>query len=243
VTFWPRYRAGWRDELCLLAPSLAVLALVSSQTGFAGHSRYALPCLPFWFIWMSKLARAPALGDRALAAVAAVLLAWTTWAGAAYYPHGLSYFNELVGGPLGGRHQLAQSDLDWGQDLLYLRDWLGRHPEAKPLRLAYYGSIDPRYAGIEFTPPPGRPHTKSSRASSELPVAGSYAISVTRLQGVGRSQSVPDGKGGSVPTDSTDFTWLGQFTPVAIAGYSIYIYHLSEADARRGLDAPRRRSR
>ena len=36
---------------------------------------------------------------------------------ASVHPYELTYFNALAGGPLGGRHILSDSNLDWGQGL------------------------------------------------------------------------------------------------------------------------------
>lgn len=36
------------------------------------------------------------------------------------YPHQLAYFNELAGGPKSGYKHLLHSNLEWGQDLLFL---------------------------------------------------------------------------------------------------------------------------
>jgi hypothetical protein len=45
------------DDLFLLAPAVAMLALVSSQTGFSNHVRYTIPALPYLFIWCGKCVR------------------------------------------------------------------------------------------------------------------------------------------------------------------------------------------
>ncbi len=148
------YGAAWHDELTLLAPAALVLTLVSAETGFNHHSRYVLPIFPFVFVWMSKAARAFERKNRAASVVAGAAVAWAVASSLWFYPHSLSYFNELAGGPAGGHNHLVDSNIDWGQDLLFLRDWLKEHPEARPLRLAYFGTSDPRLAGIDFTLPP-----------------------------------------------------------------------------------------
>jgi hypothetical protein len=40
------------------------------------------------------------------------------------YPHELSYFNEISGGPSNGYKHLLGSNVDWGQDLLLIRTWM-----------------------------------------------------------------------------------------------------------------------
>ncbi|HZL35677.1 MAG TPA: glycosyltransferase family 39 protein [Tepidisphaeraceae bacterium] len=216
------YRAPLRDELVLLAPAAVVLALVSSQTGFNHHVRYVLPIFPFVFIWISKLARSIELGHMRLAAVGGGALAWSIGSSLWIYPHSLSYFNESVGGPKGGHYHLTNSNSDWGQDLLYLRRWLDKHPEAAPLHLGYdLPLIDPKYAGIQSLPLPVGP--QSTRAAefgpNDLgPLPGWYAVSVNKLHNRER-----------------DYDYFLDFRPVGYAGYSMYIYHITpeQADAAR----------
>jgi len=203
-----RYAAPWRDELVLLAPIAVVLTLVSSQTGFNHHMRYVLPIFPFAFIWMSKVARAVELGHRKIAAVAAVALVWSVGSSLWVYPHSLSYFNELVGGPTHGHAHLGgvdvDSNIDWGQDLLYLKRWLDQHPEARPLHLAFNGVYDAGVAGIEYTLPPTEPQP------------GWHALSVNKIR-----------------SRSRQYEYFLRFEPVAMAGYSIYIYHVQRGEANR----------
>ncbi len=226
---------GWRDELVLLLPGATVLGFVSSQTGFNHHLRYVLPALPFLFIWAG---RATAYRGRFLWCWA-VAIGMGTGAAAvsslAVYPHSMSYFNEAAGGPLRGPEHLVDSNVDWGQDLLYLRDWLKDHPEARPLGLAYFGFIDPRAAGIEFTLPPRGPVAPADlmppRCEQFGPRPGWFAVSVSLLRGM--HYPVADGAGRD---EYVDGPWYGYFLrsrPVARAGYSIWIYHLDEVECDR----------
>ncbi|MDO5577054.1 MAG: glycosyltransferase family 39 protein, partial [Fibrobacter sp.] len=56
--FLKGYNVSWRDETLILLPGIVLLAFVSSQPGFSVHSRYAIPAIPFFFIWTSKVGRA-----------------------------------------------------------------------------------------------------------------------------------------------------------------------------------------
>jgi hypothetical protein len=152
------YRATWRDEIVLLAPAIVVLALVSSQTGINHHVRYALPCLPFFFISISRMARSIDLKQVKISVLVSGLLLWSIASSLYYYPHDLSYFNELVGGPGRGHYHLANSNVDWGQNLLYLKEWYDTHPKARPLHVAYdMDVIDPKSVGIRWLPVPAGP--------------------------------------------------------------------------------------
>jgi hypothetical protein len=105
-------------------------------------------------------------------------------------------------------------DSDWGQDLTYLKKWLDAHPEARPFHLAYYGLVDPRLAGIEFSLPP-----------TDGPYPGWHAVSVQLL----REQrfDVPDGHGGKARVGADYYDYFWDLEPVATAGYGIYIYHVT----------------
>ena len=233
------YSASWRDEMVVLAPFLVILVFASSQTGFSVHSRYVIPALPFLFVWTSKVARVieirPFTQRRlALTAIVVLSLAWSVGSSLAVYPHSLSYFNELVGGPRRGGEHLLDSNIDWGQDLFYLKDWLDEHPGAKLHGLAVWGSYPATLVGIPETPyPPIAPAaTREGGASSfaartlrQMPSEGAdqfgpklgwYAISVNYLYGRDRQ-----------------YRYFLGFQPVAMAGYSIYIYHITIDEANR----------
>ncbi len=227
------YGAAWRDELTILAPAVVVLALVSSQTGFNHHSRYVLPIFPFFFVWMSKAARAferkVALDGRAGRRGRGRAVASSLWV----YPHSLSYFNELAGAPANGHNHLLDSNIDWGQDILYLRDWLKDHPER--------GRCTWLTSAISTRGRPGssfrcRQESDESRRGfpagrRELgPHPGWYAVSVAMLRGC--EFGIPDGKGGFPWMPLNSFSYFQRFWPVGRAGWSIYIYHITPEECR-----------
>lgn len=214
------YGAPFREELLLLAPAVAVLALVSSQTGFNHHIRYVLPAFPFLFILISRLGRSFEFQHRKLAVLVSVVLAWSVVSSLRVVPHSLSYYNELGSGPMGGHYHLGASNTDWGQDLLYLKRWVDDHRNAAPLHVAYdQFLIDPRLAGIESTDAPVGPNSASAadRRSDNLgPQPGWFAISVNKMHNRER-----------------DFDYFLEFQPVGYAGYSMYIYHITVDEANR----------
>ena len=213
----PGYSATRRDELFLLAPLIVFLLLVSSQTGFNKHMRYVLPVFPFAFIWMSKIARAVGRGDRIVASIAAGALSWSIASSLWVYPHSLSYFNEMVGGPTNGHAHLDGSNLDWGQDLLRLKHWVDRHPRARPLALDCVSVYAPKLVGIEYTPPPVGPDAAVETPPRPLgPRPGWYALSVRMIR-----------------RRSKEYDYFLNFEPVATAGYSICIYHVTLEQANR----------
>ena len=227
--------AGWREEMVLLIPGLTVLGFVSSQTGFNHHLRYVLPALPFLFIWVGRVSTYRGQFRRIWTSALLIAAAAAAVSSLRIYPHAMSYFNEAAGGPLGGSAHLVDSNIDWGQDLLYLKAWYDTHPEARPFHLAYFGGVDPRAAGIEFSLLPSGPVSSTDGtppADSELvgPQPGWHAVSVTLLRGY-RLQ-VPNGQGGSDFYES-NLSYFLKFKPIATAGYSIWIYHISQEECNR----------
>lgn len=226
-----RWQSSLIEDCLLLTPGLMILVLVSSQTGFNHHMRYILPLFPFAMIWISQVVREIA-GNRVRALAVGGCWLWFAGSSLWYYPHSLSYFNELAGGPLGGHRLLVDSNIDWGQDLLYLKEWLQKHPEARPLGLAYFGQVNPQIVGIEFSLPPAGPSTtQDQQTANDLavgPLPGWYAISVSTLRGLQFSLYAGDGTRKHI--GEPGFTYFQEFEPVGRAGYSIYIYHLTVED-------------
>lgn len=232
------HRSAARDiqESMLLLPALVILFVVSSQDGFNHHMRYILPAFPFLAIACGKLAYFLRPGRRIWGSTVVVLLSWSVASSLAVVPHSMSYFNELGGGPTRGHDHLVDSNIDWGQDLLALKAWLDEHPEARPLGLAYFHFLDPGpYLGVKYTVPPEYyPGEIGGRPAGPGPHPGYYAISVNLLRGA--TFNIPDGMGGwHYVGDRTAFSYFRRLQPLARAGYSIYIYHItpSEADTLR----------
>lgn len=226
----------WPAECWLLIPSVMVLFLVSWQTGINMFIRYALPALPFLFIWVSKLA-SPQCWNHSWTRRCVLVCAFATAASSlSCYPHMGSYFNQLVGGPIGGVDHLIDANIGWGQDLLFLKRWYDRHPEARPLGLVYFGNMDARMAGLDFHLPNRGPKSPNHRCQqsedAQGPSPGWYAIDASFTRGM--SRLILDGDGDpSSPQPNCDFSYFKYFEPVDYAGYSIYIYHISESEANR----------
>lgn len=241
--FCRKYSAAWGDELLLLVPAITILALVSSQTGVNLHSRYVVPFLPFMYIWISKVGRCIELRHWKTVFIVASSICWSIGSSLWYYPHCISYFNELVGGPRNGHYHLLNSSIAWGQDLFFLRDWSSKHPEAQPLFFAPFGCVDPHWAGIEYSLPPVGPAFQLTELGEPKlgPYPGWYAIDVNYLHGI--NDPLVNEKGElQCPIDNHhNYSYFLNFEPEAMAGYSIYIYHITIDEAnqvRRKLGLP-----
>ncbi len=135
--------------LMIMAMFLTITALASSRNFGV---RYLFPIAPVAIVWVSGLAesvRISSLGMRRLAAAFAVVgILGQATAIVSIHPYELSYFNQLAGGPVGGRRILSDSNLDWGQGLKPLAQLQKSHPEFQKLTLYYFGNTDPRSYGV-----------------------------------------------------------------------------------------------
>ncbi|MFL6546761.1 MAG: hypothetical protein ACJ8LM_16485, partial [Candidatus Udaeobacter sp.] len=216
-----------RDELALLFPAAVILVFVSSQTGLSEHVRYALPVFPYVFVWIGAFAARLGRHRPILTGMALFALSWSLASSIWIFPHSLSYFNELVGGPTGGPNHLIHSNIDWGQDLLILERWLDRHSQARPMKVAYFGYFDPRHVGLKFSIPRDLNGGVGQYKSVDTIPPSWYAISVNLVYGLPHFLYAPDGSRMILETNS--LAAFQKLKPVSTAGYSIYIYDLAGA--------------
>ena len=143
-----------------------------------GH-RHILPLYPLVFVLAG--AAAPWLRSRIGQGLVVIALGGLIFANARIYPQYLCYFNELVGGPASGWKYLADSNVDWGQDLLRLAAWAQRRERPQePIKLAYFGTADPSRYGF---PCEMLPSTYPFAEPAAL-TPGTYVVSVNQLLGV-----------------------------------------------------------
>ncbi len=165
----PASDVRWTDTLAVVLPALAVFVLVSSQTGFNRYVRYVLPAFPFVFVWASQTVqlvsaqrrpglptRPPETGRWWKVPVGGALV-WSVASSLWVYPHSLTYFNEAVGGVAGGHEHLIDAQVDWGQSLYDLRDWLEDHPDAAPVHVMCGVYVPLELLGLKFDPVPREP--------------------------------------------------------------------------------------
>jgi hypothetical protein len=211
--------AAWRDELAVWLPAVVLLVFVSSQTGL-NYLRYLLPAFPFAAVGAAKLGHFLRPGRWHIGMAVLGLLGWSASSSLAVQPHPLAYFNEAAGGPEHGDAHLIDSNLDWGQDLLDLKDWLNEHPEARPLGLVYCNRVDPRGIGIDFHLPP---IPEGGRVAP-----GWYAVSVNFLRGM--PFTAPDGQGGFRRVPAHAYDPLAGRLPVARAGHTLFVFFVASEE-------------
>ncbi|HYM13046.1 MAG TPA: glycosyltransferase family 39 protein [Bryobacterales bacterium] len=208
-----RGQAGAEDAFVWGPPALLMaLALPSHiHIGF----RHVLPAVPFVILGAGfGLARWGR--RRAAKAATAACVVWLGVASLGIYPQGISYFNEWAGGPQNGWRYLADSNIDWGQNLPELARWVEEHRIGK-IKLYYFGLDIPEHyipAGkVEREAAPWAPEWEKELQLKPQP--GWYAISVNSLLGYFFS-----------PAYQNYFAYFKGRRPDAKAGYSIFLYHV-----------------
>ncbi|MDR2706324.1 MAG: hypothetical protein LBC02_11155 [Planctomycetaceae bacterium] len=232
--FFTRFRTTWRDEIILLVPFITIFVIVSSQTGFSLHSRYMIPALPFLYLWISRVGILLSSRILVVRVIVPLLLLLGTVSSLCVYPYSMSYFNEAVGGASQGHRYLLGSNIDWGQDLYELKEYLENHPEIRPLHIVISNiypleTLDIRSAG---TPPKWKPGQKTFGTWDQQltlgPQPGWYLLGTNDLYNV-----------------NGDYDWFHHLTPVKRIGYSLFLFHVTLMEANRLReqdDLPKRRA-
>jgi len=200
-----------RKGLWLLVPALIIFTAMSLQKVNIGI-RHILPVYPFIFTLVGFIPLINTKSARAAKLVFALLIAWYAFSAASIYPHQLAYFNEFIGGPGNGYKYLVDSNLDWGQDLKGLKEYMENN-NIKRIKLAYFGLSDPRYFGIDYEYLPSYAILAPVNVKDAVALKGSFAISATMLQGV-------------YLADRDYYRVFRGMKPSGNIGYSIFIYNL-----------------
>ena len=154
---WALGRSRGAREYCVVLPVLILFLSNALFNSLQIGVRHVLPAWPLLIVlaspWIADaLSGWGASGARRAAAVAmAAAMTWYVAGSAAVAPRYLQYFNETAGGPDGGHRALVDSNIDWGQDLIRLREYMQREG-VEQVDLAYFGRVDPRVYGIGFVP-------------------------------------------------------------------------------------------
>jgi hypothetical protein len=208
VLAWRTRAATGRADLVLLIPAAVFFAATSAMADNLGL-RYVLPVFPLLFVFASRLGESLTRTRTGLAAVIA-LAGWQVFGALRIYPDYFAYFNEAAGGPANGYHLLDDSNLDWGQDLKRLAEYLKETPPpAQPVRVCYELNGDPGYYGVR---------AQQIRLPDLVgdPTPGFYAIGVHCLV---RLQAMTE-------PGHPNRDWLARFKPVGRVGWSFYLFRI-----------------
>lgn len=197
-----RLRAVPFAWLGLLVPP-AIYFVFSMTSAINIGMRHILPVYPFLYLAVAvALTRTNGWHWAGYAAVALAALQIAECA--SIYPDYLAFFNAVSGGPGNGPHYLVDSNIDWGQDVKKLREWLRAHG-TNTARIWYFGNAQMDYYGIRAD---GFPDPLDEKGWNAI---DGYAVSsVTVLEGV------------YVPLNQVAPLRLRD--PIAKVGWSMYVY-------------------
>jgi hypothetical protein len=202
----PRSLRAW----VLLIPTLIYFA-ISMLSKYQLGIRHLLPVLPLMYLFAAmQFLRV----RREAALVFVMLLAMIETA--AIHPDYLAFFNVASGGSIRGDRYLIDSNLDWGQDLERLANWLRSYEvQDRPysIRCAYATEPLLRELGLNPAALSGKPH-------------GLFAISKNVLH---RLELADHGKGSVMLGE--DYSWVSRYPLVKRIGYSIDVYDLDAKDS------------
>jgi 4-amino-4-deoxy-L-arabinose transferase-like glycosyltransferase len=190
------------ETVCLLLPPLVMAAFFIGMKSTNYGLRYLLPCFPFLFVLSGAVAGWAR--RRWMQAALLLLVCWHLAGCLRTAPHFLAYFNEAAGGPQAGIHLLADSNLDWGQQLKALKQFM-HEKGIEEIALSYTGPVDPKIYGIRWKP---------YRLGQ---TQGWAAVSANHLVGF-----FP--MGGAFGGGVHDLSLLRETRPEAIIANSLYIY-------------------
>ncbi len=210
VVFFYGHRRTWFDEAALILPPVALFA---ASTAFAHPIgiRYLIPCFPFLYIFVGRLGMRLAAMTRSLALLLGLLVTWQVAEFVSIWPDHLSYFNEIAGGWRGGIAWVDDSNVDWGQGFIELRDYLSRHPRKDARLCNVVTPFNASHYDLGVT-------LVSSDDALAPPAPGAWILSshcVARIRA--RLNSVY----GDRPEN-----WIAHTEPTAIIGHVYYVYDI-----------------
>jgi len=204
-------RSEWAINAVPLIPVVVVLLVFCFANEINVGLRYILPAFPFLFLWAGAPA-ALALQNRfARLAGSAVLLAYAA-ASLSIFPHYLAFFNAWAGGPDKGHEHLLDSNLDWGQDLKGLANYV-KTEGIEELGFAYFGHVDPKIYGIDY------------HVVGKEPETGIIAVSANYLYGLPYLITYTEQP---IPIRPNTFAWLEDDEPVATIGHTVLVFSVPE---------------
>jgi 4-amino-4-deoxy-L-arabinose transferase-like glycosyltransferase len=214
-------RGTWRSTSHLIIPVVIYFAICLASPFDIGY-RHLLPAIPCLFIFTSQLALIEWKTSQLRTATFSAMVIWLTVGSVMTFPHYLAFFNEIAGGPDNGYKILVDSNLDWGQELIGLRNYMAQQ-NIPSVKLSYHGTADPMAYGVVYEPLPSYPYNQwtSDTVPDMLlnPPSGVYAISASNLQGLRfRNHDL--------------YATFRQRQPDAIVGHCIFIYRINRAVER-----------
>jgi hypothetical protein len=136
-----------RGETIILGTILCYVVALTLGADDLGI-RYALPIFPLLFVWGSRIVTE--VRHKTLGIVFLLLLcALQARAALAAFPNYIPYFNEFAGGARNGLEYLDDSNVDWGQGIKQMAEYVHTHNlvDAEFLTFSPYDPL--RYYGLQ----------------------------------------------------------------------------------------------
>jgi hypothetical protein len=135
-----------------VAIAASVLFVMFSLSAKQFGIRYLLPLYPAGVV-LGVTALHGWLGQRphVFACVLAGLVGWQAASTLCTFPQPLTYVNDLAGGPGRGHEALGNSDVDWGQGLIALNEFLQTEEQSTVL-VKVLGNTPPAAYGVQTIP-------------------------------------------------------------------------------------------
>ncbi len=213
---WLRAGRGVGQQMVFLLVPVAVYFAVITGSHFDIGARHLMPVYPFLYILAGATAAMLLRRGPAWAAFAGGLLLWQVFTTLRVAPNYMAYGNEAWGGPLEVRHYLSDANVDWGQQLKTVKQYLDQNHDPN-CWFAYFpdGAVQPQDYGISCHRLPTPSGLWWFNLPMEVPshINGTVLISESDLDGV------ESGDGAINPY--ADFQKL---KPVTILQDGIYVY-------------------
>jgi hypothetical protein len=196
-TNWKR---DWWPSMFLVAPSIVLFIAVSAFADCMGV-RYLLPLFPMMMIFASGTLTFLKKSTAFICIWG--LLGWHIVSSIASFPYSLSYFNEFIGGPSKGIYWLDDSNIDWGQELKGVKQYMDTNGIGTITLLSFSPYDNPNYYGIH--------QTDRTSFDSNSPPPGIYVVSAHRLTRL----------------KLQGFDMLSRYPVIGHLGYSMYVFKIS----------------
>ncbi len=192
----------------LTVPIVIMFAFTLLTTRQFFGVRYLLPVYPFLalLIGLGLQATLEHTGKllRAKWTVTLLATAFLVCSTLLTFPNYISFFNELIEPRSQSYQYLVDSDLDWGQDLRRLADYV-REKGIEDITVDFFGAGEVNYY---------IPRAKLTDCHNPERPSGYFAVFATTRQY-------------SLRFENDNYKWLNEYEPVKIIGNSVFIYNFT----------------
>lgn len=210
--FWTKALSSKRSAwiLSLILMPWLVYWLFTLRGSLNIGIRHLIPTIPFVLLtigfMLHKIVRSK---NKIGLYITGILIVFMFYSTLSYYPNYIGYFNEAV--PRSERYNyLTDSSLDWGQDLLRLKQYVDEN-QINKIKVDYFGGSVPSF----YIP------QAESWHSSYGPTTGWIAVSATFYQS-SKLYGEKEGK--------WSYEWLDEYEPEAQIGGSILVFNITADD-------------